>query len=188
VLEPFRGEIMQVPPMYSALHHQGRRLHELAREGLTVERAARPVAIERLELLDWSSPLLTLDILCSKGTYIRSLAHDLGAALGCGAHLQALRRTAVGGFVIEQATPLVLLEENPETIMSTILPPEIAVVDWPMITMDEEEARRLRNGLAIPRTDIDADRARAHGPEGSLLALLVQAGELWRPAKVFDWS
>src|SRR4051812_41927899 len=145
VLEPFRGEIMQVPPMYSALHHQGRRLHELAREGLIVERAARPVAIERLELLDWSSPLLTLDILCSKGTYIRSLAHDLGAALGCGPHLQALRRTAVGGFVIEQATPLVLLEENPETIMSTLLPPEIAVVDWPMIMLDEEEARRLRN-------------------------------------------
>src|SRR5689334_3095322 len=73
VLEPFRGAITQVPPMYSALHHQGRRLHELAREGVVVERAARPVTIERLELLEWAAPLLTLDVMCSKGTYIRSL-------------------------------------------------------------------------------------------------------------------
>src|SRR5207253_862720 len=93
-LEPLRGEIAQVPPMYSALHHQGRRLHELAREGIVVERAARPVTIERLDLLECELPLLTLDIMCSKGTYIRSLARDLGEALGCGAHLQALRRTA----------------------------------------------------------------------------------------------
>ncbi len=105
-LEPLRGEIMQVPPMYSALHHQGRRLHELARDGIVVERAARPVTIERLELIEWSTPLLTLDIMCSKGTYIRSLARDLGESLGCGAHLQALRRTAVGTFLIEDALPL----------------------------------------------------------------------------------
>jgi tRNA pseudouridine55 synthase len=187
-LELFRGEIMQVPPMYSALHHQGRRLHELAREGLVVERAARPVTIERLELLDWTSPLLTLDIMCSKGTYIRSLAHDLGESLGCGAHLQALRRTAVGTFVIEHATPLGLLEKNSCTIMSTLLPPEIAVADWPAVTLGAEAVRQVRNGLAIERTGTDADRARAHGPEGELVALLVRAGDLWRPAKVFDWS
>src|SRR5689334_14246302 len=106
VLQAFRGEIMQVPPMYSALHYQGRRLHELAREGIAVERAARPVTIERLELIDWASPLLTLDVMCSKGTYIRSIARDLGDALGCGAHLQTLRRTAVGSFLIEDAVPL----------------------------------------------------------------------------------
>ncbi len=187
-LEPFRGEIMQVPPMYSALHHQGRRLHELAREGIVVERAARPLTIERLELLDWSSPLLTLDIVCSKGTYIRSLARDLGDSLGCGAHLQALRRTAVGTFLIEHATPLILLKENPDNIMSTILPPEIAVADWPAVTLSAEEVRRVRNGMAIERIGTDADRARAHGPEGDLLALLVRGGELWKPEKVFDWS
>jgi tRNA pseudouridine55 synthase len=187
-LEPFRGEIMQVPPMYSALHHQGRRLHELAREGLVVERAARPVTIERLELLDWTSPLLTLDIMCSKGTYIRSLAHDLGESLGCGAHLQALRRTAVGAFLIEHATPLGLLKENSRNIMSTLLPPEIAVADWPVITLGAEALRQVRNGLAIVRTGTDADRARAHGPEGDLVALLVRAGDLWKPEKVFDWS
>jgi tRNA pseudouridine55 synthase len=187
-LEPFRGEIMQVPPMYSALHHQGRRLHELAREGLVVERAARPVTIERLELLDWASPLLTLDIMCSKGTYIRSLAHDLGESLGCGAHLQALRRTAVGAFLIEHATPLELLEENSYSIMSTLLPPEIAVADWPAVTLGAEAVRQVRNGLAIERTGTDADRARAHGSEGDLVALLVRAGDLWKPEKVFDWS
>jgi tRNA pseudouridine55 synthase len=213
-LEPFRGQILQVPPMYSALHHQGRRLHELAREGIVVERAARPVTIERLELLDWSSPLLTLDIMCSKGTYVRSLAHDLGESLGCGAHLQALRRTAVGTFVIEHATPLGhLIDESgdketrrqgdketrvnrifspsPSLLVSlsqALLPPEIAVADWPAVTLGAEAVRHVRNGLAIERTGTDADRARAHGPEGDLVPLLVRAGDLWRPAKVFDWS
>ena len=208
-LEPFRGEILQVPPMYSALHHQGRRLHELAREGIVVERAARLVTIERLELLDWSSPMLTLDIMCSKGTYIRSLARDLGESLGCGAHLQALRRTAVGTFLIEAAVPLETLtgwqadkvttkalESNtvspspPQlvTLPALLLPPEIAVADWPAVTLGAEAVRQVRNGLAIQLTGTDADRARAHGPEGDLLALLVRAGDLWRPAKVFDWS
>jgi tRNA pseudouridine55 synthase len=187
-LEPFHGKIMQVPPMYSALHHQGRRLHELAREGIVVERAARPLTIERLELIEWSSPLLTLDIMCSKGTYIRSLARDLGDALGCGAHLQALRRMAVGTFLIEHAKPLALLEESPEHIMTSLLSPEIAVADWPAVTLSAEAVRRVRNGMAIERTGTDADRARAHGPEGDLLALLVRTGELWKPEKVFDWS
>lgn len=93
-LGAFRGPIEQVPPMYSALHHEGRRLHELAREGITVERAARPVTIERLELLAHTHDTLTLDVLCSKGTYIRSLARDLGAALGCGAAVAG--ETALG--------------------------------------------------------------------------------------------
>ncbi len=208
-LEPFRGEILQVPPMYSALHHQGRRLHELARAGIVVERAARPVTIERLELLDWSSPLLTLDIMCSKGTYIRSLARDLGESLGCGAHLQALRRTAVGAFLIEDAVPLDTVTgwqgegvrvgqidsnavtpspPHPLTLSQALLPPEIAVADWPVVVLSAEAVRQVRNGLAIELTGTDADRARAHGPEGDLLALLVRAGERWKPTKVFDWS
>ena len=190
-LEPFQGEILQVPPMYSALHHQGRRLHELAREGIVVERAARPVTIERLELLDWDSPRLILDIMCSKGTYIRSLARDLGESLGCGAHLQALRRTAVGTFLIEQATPLAQLIDEPgdtDPLSQALLPPEIAVVDWPVVRLGTEAVRQVRNGSAIAFTDIDADSVRAHGSEGELLALLVRAGDLWKPVKVFDWS
>jgi tRNA pseudouridine55 synthase len=211
-LEPFRGQIMQVPPMYSALHHQGRRLHELAREGIVVERAARSVMIERLELIDWSAPLLTLDIMCSKGTYIRSLARDLGESLGCGAHLQALRRTAVGTFLIEHATPLGDLIDAlgaqetsrqadkqtgvsrspapllPVTLSQALLAPEIAVADWPAVALGAAAVRQVRNGLAIAIPGIEADHVRAHGPEGELLALLVRTGDLWRPEKVFDWS
>lgn len=185
-LESFRGEILQEPPMYAALHHQGRRLYELAREGIVVERPARPVTIDRLELIEWSPPTLALDVMCSKGTYIRALARDLGAALGCGAHLEALRRTAVGGFLIEQATPLAAIEDQPEMLMSILLPPEIAVADWPAAQVSAEQARQLRNGQAIELAGIAGPRARAHGPGGALLALLARAGEVWRPEKVFE--
>jgi tRNA pseudouridine55 synthase len=205
-LQPFRGQIAQAPPMYSALHHQGRRLHELARQGIVVERVARPVTIERLELLDWSAPLLKLDITCGKGVYIRSLARDLGAALGCGAHLQALRRTAVGTFLIEDAVPLDRLigisgdkdrsrQESQEItadrlgcLSQALLPPEIAVADWLAVPLDAAAARQVRNGQAIALEGIDADRVRAHGPGGELLALLTRAGAHWKPEKVFDWS
>jgi tRNA pseudouridine55 synthase len=186
-LAAFRGSIMQTPPVYSALHHDGRRLHELAREGVVVERAARPVTIERLELLDWTPPLLTLDILCGKGTYIRALARDLGEALGCGAHLQALRRTAVGTFLIEEATPLAAFEADPTIIMSCLLPPERAVADWPAIELDGAEARQIKNGQPIARADVAGPRARAYSPDGALLALLRRDGERWKPEKVFDW-
>ena len=211
-LAPFRGQIMQVPPMYSALHYAGRRLHELAREGIVVDRAARPVTIERLALIEWASPVLMLDIICSKGTYIRSLARDLGDALSCGAHLQALRRTAVGTFLIEDATPLGDLIDNaddkatgrqgdketrdtlspspllPVSLSQVLQPPEIAVADWPAVTLSADAARQVRNGMAITIPDADAHRLRAHGLEGELLALLVQDGNRWKPEKVFDWS
>jgi len=185
-LDEFRGRVMQVPPMYAALHHEGRRLHELAREGIVVERVARPVVIERLEVVSWRSPQLILDIMCSKGTYIRALARDIGAALGCGAHLQALRRTAVGQFRIEQATPLAALEESGFDVMSIVVSAEQAVADWPIAQLDVEAARRVRNGMAIA-IDVAGERARAHGPDGQLLALLSRAGDVWKPVKVFDW-
>ena len=188
VLGRFRGPIMQVPPMFAALHHEGRRLHELAREGQVVERAARPITIELLELLAWQPPLLTLDVICSKGTYIRALARDLGAALGCGAHLQALRRTAVGLFLVEDATPLAALEADPSVVMSILLPPERAVADWPSIEVGAAEARQIRNGQPIVRAGVAGPRARAQGPDGRLLALLARDGERWKPAKVFDWT
>ena len=188
ILEQFRGAIMQVPPMYAALHHEGRRLHELARAGLVVERAARQVAIEQLELRDWSAPDLTLDIVCGKGTYIRALARDLGQALGCGAHLEALRRTAVGTFLIEDASPLGDLEADPAMAISRLVSPERAVADWPAIDLSEAEVRRIRNGQPIERTGLDGEHARAYGLEGKLLALLTRAGDRWRPEKVFDWT
>jgi tRNA pseudouridine55 synthase len=179
---------MQAPPMFAALHHEGRRLYELAREGLVVERAARPITIERLDLLAWESPLLTLDIMCSKGAYIRALARDLGAALGCGAHLQALRRTAVGTFLIDDATPLAAIEADPRIVMSILLTPERAVADWPTIDLDATEARQIRNGQTIVRVGPAEPRARAHGPDGQLMALLLRDGERWKPEKVFDFT
>lgn len=190
LLDQFRGPIEQVPPMYAALHHQGKRLHELARAGISVERAARPVVIERLDLLELSSDTLKLDVLCSKGTYIRSLARDLGAALGCGAHLAALRRTAVGEFTLQSAIPLEKLTEGEgaaERVREALLPPESAVADWPSVQLDAEATQRIRNGLPIA-AELDGERARAHAPDGALLALLRRNGDLWQPNKVFDWS
>jgi len=188
LLDRFRGATLQVPPMYAALHHDGRRLHELAREGIVVERPPRPVVIERLELVDWQPPQLTIDIMCSKGTYIRALARDIGAALGCGAHLHALRRTAVGEYRIEHATPLSTIEESDFDIMSIMLPAEQAIADWPLVRLDASDTQRVRNGMAILAQGVAGERARAHGPDGRLLALLSRAGEFWQPHKVFDWS
>jgi tRNA pseudouridine55 synthase len=174
--------------MYAALHHQGRRLHELARSGIVVERAARAVTIEQLDILDWSPPVLVVDVMCSKGTYIRSLARDLGQVFGCGGHLQALRRTAVGTFLIEQATPLSQLEAERFDIMSILLPPELAVTDWPAVQLTVEMASQVRNGQSIAIEGLDAERARAQNPDGSLLALLTRVGTIWKPEKVFDWT
>jgi tRNA pseudouridine55 synthase len=184
VLAPLRGEITQVPPMYSALHHQGRRLYELARAGEQVERAARPVRIDRLDLLSFDPPLLTLDVLCSKGTYIRAIARDIGQALGCGGHLRSLRRTAVGAFSIERAIAL----DELAAIDAALLPPETAVASWPAIELSAEQQARVRNGLPIDAPHIAGDRARCHGPDGRLLAILVYRDGHWRPHKVFHWQ
>ena len=110
VLQRFRGDIAQVPPMYSALKHKGKKLYELARKGLEVEREARRVSIYELTLLGFGSDFLELDVHCSKGTYIRSLAQDIGMEIGCGAHVEQLRRTAVGGFTLDQSVTLEKLE------------------------------------------------------------------------------
>ncbi|MDW8233911.1 MAG: tRNA pseudouridine(55) synthase TruB [Roseiflexaceae bacterium] len=188
-----RGTIWQTPPMYAALHHQGRRLYELARAGVTVETPPRQVHIEQLDLVRYDPPLLTLDVVCSSGTYIRALARDLGAALGCGAHLAALRRTAVGAFRIEDALPLNVLEEEArsnarEALRQRLLPPEVAVADWHVLHLDEESAWRIRHGLPISAPSDAPSQARAHAPDGALLALLRYDGRYWRPIKVFDWT
>ncbi|MGQ9549271.1 MAG: tRNA pseudouridine(55) synthase TruB [Roseiflexus sp.] len=195
-LAPLRGTIWQKPPMYAALHHDGRRLYELARAGVTVETPPRQVYIERLDLLEFDPPLLTLDVVCGSGTYIRALARDLGATLGCGAHLAALRRTAVGMFRIEDALPLKVLEEEAqagalpmhETVRRYLLPPVIAIADWYAVQLDEERARRLQHGMPVVAPPGAASQARAHAPDGTLLAILRLDGAYWRPIKVFDWT
>lgn len=182
---PLRGPIMQVPPLYSAIHHEGRRLYELARAGQQVTLDPRPVMIYRL---DWAraGDDLQITVECGKGTYIRCLARDIGTALGCGAHLTSLERTFVGPFHLDEAVSLAALQENPECLAAALRPPEVAVADWPYARLDAAATRRVASGLAVRLPSLVGERARAHGPDGALIALLRRDGELWRPLKVLS--
>lgn len=186
-LAPFIGTIQQIPPMYSAIQVGGQRMYDLARRGETVELAPRTVVLEQIRIVDWQSPVLTLDVLCGKGTYIRALARDLGAALGCGAHLAALRRTTVGPLRIDAAVPLATLQAEPTQLYAYLLPPEAAVAALPRIDVEQALAERIRHGLSFAHTTA-GDLARVHDEHGTLLALVRRADNLWQPFKVFDWS
>jgi tRNA pseudouridine55 synthase len=146
----FVGEIEQIPPMYSAVHHQGQRLYKLARKGEEVERRPRRVTIHRLEVEKVALPEVDITVTCSGGTYIRTLAADLGAALGCGGHLTALRRLAVGPFKVEDALSLEALKEMTwEERQSRLIPLPQCLPGLPAVAVGEGEARRLRQGQAI---------------------------------------
>lgn len=184
MLDRFRGAILQQPPAFSALHIDGQRAYALARAGNEVTLAPRLVQIDRIELLAWTPPDLTIAVACGKGVYIRALARDIGAALGCGAHLAALQRTFVGPFRLEQSVPLAALTDR-SVLGQHLLPPETALLDWPALQLDDADARRVRHGMAIPAGEAEADRARAHDPAGHLIALLRRDGARWQPVKVF---
>lgn len=157
VLEQFRGDILQVPPMYSALKRDGKPLYEYAREGITLEREARPVTIHLLEFVAYEAPFLTLRVRCSKGTYIRVLGEDIGAALGCGAHLNALRRIQVGDLFINSAITIEQLAATEEGARSALLAPVDALLtSFPALYLSEELARRFLHGqrLALGKEDI----------------------------------
>jgi tRNA pseudouridine55 synthase len=151
VLSRFRGEIEQLPPMYAAIKHQGRPLYSYARSGTTVQRTPRRVVIRYLELEEYSEETVVLRVNCSKGTYVRVLAEDLGEALGCGAHLAALRRLLVGGFTLDQAIGLEALElfSTPERL-ARLLPPEALVSSRPRLDLHGEASARFRQGGAVP--------------------------------------
>ena len=150
-LETFVGEIEQIPSMYSALKHQGQPLYKLARKGIEVERAPRQVSIYSAELLQFSEASIELRVHCSKGTYVRSLAEDLGAALGCGAHVSALRRLAAGPYEEGQATTLAeLCETNDMQEMDALLLPVSSAVDsWPAVRLHEDTAHYVRQGQPV---------------------------------------
>jgi tRNA pseudouridine55 synthase len=151
VLKRFRGDIAQVPPMHSALKRDGKPLYEYARAGVTLEREARPVTIHLLELLDYRAPYLTLRVTCSKGTYIRVLGQDIGAALGCGAHLQSLRRTRVGALTIDHAVTLDSLAAAPEEErIKSLAPVDALLSTFPAILLQEEMAKRFLHGQRLP--------------------------------------
>jgi tRNA pseudouridine55 synthase len=150
VLAGLRGEIDQIPPMYSALKRDGKPLYEYARAGVTLEREARRITIHTLELLSYQAPYLKIRVRCSKGTYIRVLGEDIGAALGCGAHLQALRRTVVGNLDLNDAMTLERLGEAAEADRVALLAPVDALLtSLPRIDLNEELAKRFLHGQRI---------------------------------------
>ena len=150
VLTRFRGPIDQVPPMHSALKRDGRPLYEYARAGITLEREARRVTIHELTLPSYDAPFLRLSVSCSKGTYIRVLGEDIGAALGCGAHLNALRRTAVGSLSIVDATSLEQLAELTEAQrVAGLAPVDALLSSFPLLALDEELSRRFLHGQRL---------------------------------------
>ena len=171
-LDPFRGDILQIPPMYSAIKIDGKKLYELARKGREVERPARPVTIHSLTLEGQIAPdEYTLRVRCSKGTYVRTLCHDIGAALGCGGCMSSLRRTMAAGFTLEQAIPLAQLLDEAEPVRH-LLTTDSLFAQHPALTLNESAARKLRNGMVLPLSDgTQPGQYRVYGPEGEFLAL-----------------
>jgi tRNA pseudouridine55 synthase len=165
-IQRLTGDIEQVPPMQSALKHQGKALYEYARAGIEVERQPRRVTIHRLEVVAWSGPELVLDVHCSKGTYVRTLAQDLGELLGCGAHLSGLRRTGSGPLRVEQATTLEALAALDEPARDALLRPADALLQsWPEIRLPDDEAGRFLSGLRRRVRLDDAPAVRVYGPQ-----------------------
>ncbi len=193
-LDTFRGTFDQVPPMYSAIKQGGQKLYDLARAGHEVERAARPVTVFRLDLLVWEPPDALLEVACSPGTYIRSLAHDLGAAVGVGAFLAALERTASGPFTTANAVIWADLQAamGAGTWDESLLPPDMALADAPALHLSPEDADHVRHGRLIAAAEASAGAlvgvemlARAYDPDGQFFAVLERRDQHWKPAKVF---
>jgi len=170
VLARFRGEIDQVPPMHSALKRDGEPLYRLARRGEEVERAPRRVRISRLDMLELDGARLSLSVVCSKGTYIRVLAQDIGEALGCGAHLSALRRTASGSFRVEQAARLEELASAEERARR-LLPLTALLADLPRARLDAADEERLRQGQALKISGLREGLCAVVGIDGAVIGL-----------------
>jgi tRNA pseudouridine55 synthase len=186
-LPVFVGLIDQVPPMVSAVRVDGQRLYQLARAGVEVAREARQVRIDRVDIVGWQPPDLILRVVCGPGTYIRSLAVDLGRALGSGAHITALRRERSGDFDQSNATRLDDLL-NDEDWQERILPPVTAVRDWPMVVLDTAHLEAVSYGRALVGALFDGnDTEHLAGvtEEGDLVALLRREGGGWQPFAVF---
>ena len=207
MLESLRGTIEQIPPMYSAVKYKGKHLYEFARAGIEVERKARKVHISRLELVSWQSPIIIINVECSKGTYIRSLAHDLGQALGCGAHPKNLVRLKHGLFDIEHGLTLPQLENafRYGCWMNFLYPIDMVLLHWKAAIVGERSERLLRNGCPLPivRGGENSDnqikeqlssispyskeeRCRVYTIDGRFFAVLRrETEEVWHPDKVF---
>jgi tRNA pseudouridine55 synthase len=172
VLPGFTGRIEQVPPLYSALKQGGEALYRKARRGEEVERHARPVEIHAIHLLgyDPGSAVARLEVRSGRGMYVRSLAHDLGAALGSGAYLSALTRTAVGPLTLGEAVPVATITAAGEGWTRWLLPMDLPLRDWPAVALDAAGVAAIRRGQAVPAPNTTSGRYRLLGPDGDLLA------------------
>ena len=200
-LPEFTGDILQVPPMYSALKRDGKRLYDLARAGVEVEREPRPVTVHRIALEGWEPPVVTLEVDCGKGFYMRSLAHDLGQALGCGGHMKTLARLRSGAFSVEDALPLEEAEERfaDGSWREVMHSPDVALRGLRALIVGTRVEEMVRNGrffdaggdtgsaISQPRP---GERCRAYTTDGRFLAIVAYDGELrqWKPDKVFALS
>ena len=197
VLKGFEGEIEQTPPPYSAVKVQGRKAYEMARQGEEVDLTPRKITVHHLEVLEWAPPEVVIDVHCSSGTYVRSLANDLGQKLGCGAYLVGLRRTKSGRFSLRDATPLRKLQEafHAGNWYQYLIPAAEALGDWPAIELNPDEVEAVRHGHRVKakEEDLQHEKVRGVSTQGELVALMEKAqGEdgspEWQPKKVFFTS
>jgi len=192
VLQKFVGEIEQVPPPYSAIKVKGRKAYEMAREGEEVDLEPRKIQVYSLEVLEWAPPEVVIDVYCSSGTYVRSLANDLGNDLGCGAHLIGLRRTKSGRFTLRDAVPLRRLQEafDAGNWYRSLIPAAEALADWPIVELNADDVELVRHGHRIPAEEGSAGWSRGVSQQGDLVALLEfeEEDSEWQPRKVFFQS
>ncbi len=189
VLQTFVGDIEQVPPPFSAIKVRGKKAYDLARSGEEVELAPRLIHVYSLELLEWSPPEAVIDVYCSSGTYVRSLAYDLGQRLGTGAYLSGLRRTKSGQFTLRDAVQLRKLRDafDAGNWYQYLIPAAEALGEWPAIELTAEELDAVKHGHRISREGMSGSLARGISNQGELVALLeyVEDTGEWQPKKVF---
>jgi tRNA pseudouridine55 synthase len=192
-LKTFIGEIEQTPPPYSAVKVQGRKAYEMAREGEEVELAPRKITVHHLEVLEWTPPEVVIDVHCSSGTYVRSLANDLGVMLGCGAYLIGLRRTKSGRFSLRDSVPLRKLQEafTAGNWYQYLIPAAEALGDWPAVELNPDEVEGVRHGHRVKVAgDPTETKVRGVSTQGELVALMEivineDGTREWQPKKVF---
>jgi tRNA pseudouridine55 synthase len=192
LIKGYEGEIEQVPPPYSAVKVDGEKAYDRARKGEEVDLEPRLINVYHLDLLEWAPPEVVVDVKCSSGTYVRSLANDIGEALGIGAHLVGLRRTSSGQFTLRDSISLRRLREafDTGTWAQHLIPAAEALSDWYTIELDGETLEKVRNGHRIPAEDGATGWARAISEQGDLVALMevVEEDQEWQPRKVFFTS
>lgn len=188
-LKDFVGEIEQVPPPYSAIKIKGRHAYDMARNGEDVQLEPRIIKVHSLEMVEWNLPEVVVDVHCSSGTYVRSLAYDLGEKLGCGANLIGLRRTKSGRFSLKDAQPLRKLSEafDNNSWYRYLIPAAEALSEWPSITLTNEEVDQVKHGHRIPNRGLTEALVRAITDQGELVALMELDKESaeYQPKKVF---